>query len=134
MSRRDRGYSLIAALIVVVLVGAAASFVAASLSLRLRITRQESIRIRLIALNDAALAEALAFLAQDVNFSGSVEYEFGRGVIASDITTLESGTEPRVEILASASFAGRTRRVRAEARLTASGPVVLSWRRLPGVL
>ena len=78
MSRRDRGYSLIAALIVVVLVGAAASFVAASLSLRLRITRQESIRIRLIALNDAALAEALAFLAQNVNFSGSIAAANGR--------------------------------------------------------
>ena len=132
MSRREKGYSLIAALIVLVLVGAAASFVAASLSLHLRVTRQESIRIRLTALNDAALAEALAFLAQDVNFSGSIEYAFGRGFIASDITTLESGSEPRVEILSSARFTGRIRRVRAEAKLTAAGPVVLSWTRLPG--
>lgn len=123
-----------AALLVLVLVGAAASFVAASLSLRLRVTRQESIRIRLTALSDAALAETLALLAQNINYSGSPEYNFGRGTIASDVTTLQSGSEPTVEIIAAAKFAGRTKRVRAVAKLTAGGPVVLSWRRLPGVL
>ena len=132
MSRREKGYSLIAALIVLVLVGAAASFVAASLSLRLRVTRQESIRIRLTALNDAALAETLALLAQNIDFPGSQKYGFGRGTIATEVTTLEPGSEPKVEILVSSWFAGRTRQVRAEVRLTTSGPVVLSWRRLTG--
>jgi Tfp pilus assembly protein PilX len=133
VTRSNRGYSLIAALIVLVLVGAAASFVAASLNLRLRVTRQESIRIRLTALNDAVLAETLAFLDQDTNFSGVPEYCFGRGFIASAVTTLESGSEPRVEIIASARIAGRKKQAQVEARLTAAGPVVLSWRRLPGV-
>ena len=132
MSHRTKGYSLMAALIVLVLVGAAASFVAASLSLRLRVTRQDSVRIRLTALSDAALAETLALLAQNINFSGSDEYDFGRGTIGSDVTTLESGSEPTVEIIAVARFGGRTKRVRVVAKLTASGPVVLSWRRLSG--
>jgi hypothetical protein len=118
-------------LIVLVLVGAAASFVAASLNLRLRVTRQEAVRVRLAALSDAALAEALASLAQNVNFLGSAEYAFGRGIIGSEVATIDPGSEPTVEIVASARFGGHSKRVRAEAKLTATGPVVLSWSRIP---
>lgn len=122
----ESGHALILALVVVVLTSAALALVAASLQLQMESLRRQVIEVNLAALSDAALAEALARLAQGPASSRIPERRFGGGFLSSHIEPL-GGNEVRV--VATASFAGKRRVVEAEVRRTAQGPVVLRWRR-----
>ena len=117
------------ALIVMILVGAAAALVAASLRLRNRLSQQEIHRVRLVSLSDAALAEALAHLDEDPGFRGRAVHRFDRGTISSRVTRL---SRSRVVILATAKVGSRTRTVRAEVEIGGRHPRLVEWRRLPG--
>lgn len=129
MKRRPSGQVLMVVLIVMILVGAAAVLVAASLRLRNRLSQQEIHRVRLVSLNDAALAEALAYLDENPGFSGLAEHSFDRGIISSHVT---HRSRDRVVILAVARLGPRKRAVEAEVELGGRHPRVVGWRRLPG--
>ena len=126
--RNSGGYAIAVALIVLVLVGSAATAVAISLHLETRASQQEARRIRLVALGDAALAEALAELARSKGYLGSPEHPFGNGTIGSTVSALSAN---RFEITATASFRGWQRTSTAEVVTTGSGPAVVSWRLAP---
>ena len=111
----QRGFALATALFVLLLVSIALALVAGSLTLHLRLERDEAQSLRRTALADAALAEALAGLAGNAGYSGAGEHPFGGGAIASDVEPLGGGV---YRIVASAHFAGRGRA--AEARVTRS--------------
>lgn len=123
--RGGPGYALAIALIVLVLVGAAGTAIAVTLRLETRSSLQESRRIHLVALGDAALAEALAELARDEGFQGAPERRLGRGTIASSVRTL--GLD-RYEIVATATFSGWRREVWAAVDTSGSTPRVRSWK------
>lgn len=126
--RRERGYAIGIALVVLVLVGAAAAAIAVSLQLEARTSLQEARRIHLVALGDAALAEALAELAWSKGFQGAPEHGFGNGTIASTVRTLGAN---RVEIVATATHRGWERQVVAEVTTVGSVPALLSWKLAP---
>ncbi len=123
--RRDAGHAIAIARVVLVLVGAAAAAIAVGLQLEARSSLQESRRIHLVVLADAALAEALAELASSKGFQGAATRRFGRGTIASRVTTL--GLD-RYEIVATATFAGWRREVWALVDTGGSTPRVTSWK------
>jgi len=82
----------------------------------------------LTALTDAALAEAVANLAADANFSSVPEHPLGSGKITSRITKL-SATSFR--IVAAAQLGTRTRTVEAFVQRTPAATEVRQWRVLP---
>jgi type II secretory pathway pseudopilin PulG len=123
--RRSEGYAIAVALIVLVLVGAAATAIAVGLRLETRAAQQESRRIHLVALADAAVAEALAELAQNKGFSGAAERRLGLGTISSSVRPLDAD---RFEIVATARLRGWEQQVVTEVVTTASTPTVVSWR------
>ncbi len=112
------------ALTILVLVGAAASSIAIGLRLETRSSLQETRRIQLVALSDAAMAETLAELARNRRFAGVTERLFDKGTLASTVRPL--GLD-RYEIVTTARVTGRERRVRAEILITSSGPSLLTW-------
>lgn len=127
--RRQSGHALLLALIVIVLVGVAGAVLTTSLGLHLKVARDETQRIQLVAMTDAAMAESLAELAASPGFGGVSRRDFGSGQIESSIQTIDSN---RRRILATATLAGgRELRVAADVRLLGSGLVVTSWQRLP---
>lgn len=126
--RSESGHALVFALMALLMVSVAGALLAGSLLLHLRTARHEAEDVRLAALADAAVAASLAELAASPASRGLAERDFGGGSIASDID--RPGPE-RAVVLARAVYAGRTRRVRAEVRLTAAGPRVTAWRPLP---
>lgn len=123
--RRPSGHALVLALVVLVLVGAAGTAIAVTLQLESRTSLQESRRIRLVALGDAALAEALAELDRNEGFRGAPEHRLGQGTIASSVRTL--GLD-RYEVVATATVAGRRRETRAEVDTSGPTPRVVGWR------
>lgn len=123
--RRSSGHALALALVVLVLVGAAGTAIAVTLELDTRISLEESRRVRLAALSDAALAEALAELASNPGFSGAAQRRLDRGTISSEVRKV--GFD-RHEITAIALLAGWRREVRAEVDTGGPVPRVLSWR------
>lgn len=124
--RRERGHGLTLALLVLVLMMTALGLVASSMRRTMEEDRREVRTVSLIALTDAALAETLAFLAEDESFRGVEEHPFGRGLISSEVRPLSSR---RVEILARAAYGGLDRTARAQVQLTGGGPVVTAWQR-----
>lgn len=126
-TRRESGQVLIVALVTALLVGVAASLVAASLALEARHAIAEGKRVRLTAIADAAVAEALAHLSVDQGFPGEPEGELGGGSYESSIHNLGPGL---LEIRVVARVGGRQRRVRVVARLRHGGPRVELWQRL----
>ena len=118
------GQALLIAILVVLIVAFAAALIFAHYTLQTRISLQQSRQIRLIALNDAALAEALAHLAENEGFRGEGPHEFADGEISSVVRSLVDG---RREILATAIYRGWTRRTRLEVTMVAGGPRVDSW-------
>ncbi len=121
----QQGHGLILALVVVVVMMTALGLLASSMRLRMQEVQRELRTVSLIALTDAAMAETLAWLADDDRFDGVQEHPFGEGLISSEVRPLG----PRsVEILARASYGGKRRALRAEVQLTRSGPLVLGLR------
>jgi hypothetical protein len=99
-----------------------------ALAARLRATRDESLRVELDALADAAMAEALAGLAASSSHPGVAAHPFARGAIASRIVWLE---DTRYEVTATGWLGERHRALRAEIDLPWGRPIVRSWRVLP---
>lgn len=123
---RERGYALLVTLVVIFLLSIALALLASALQIRMRLVRQEAQTLKLIALSDAVLAETLASLTYDPDFSGVTEQSFGGGTIASTVRPL--GTN-RYEVLATAVYAGKQRAVDAEAVRTPQGARVVRWER-----
>jgi hypothetical protein len=125
----ERGYALLMALVVTLLVSIALALLAAGLQLRMRLVRQEEQTLQLLALSDAAVAETLSSLTYDPYFDGVEEQSFGGGRIASTVTFLGPG---RFEVVATATYARRERVVRAEVSRTPEGARVVRWERVVG--
>jgi hypothetical protein len=126
--RGEAGFALLTALLALFLVSLCLSLISFSLLLRLRAVRQESQGVILTALADAALAEAVANLAVDANFSSVPEHSLGSGRITSQVTKL-SATSFR--IVATARLGTRTRTVEAFVQRTPASTEVRQWRVLP---
>ena len=132
MSRRPRGeegYALATALLVIFLLAVALSLLAASLNLRLRTTIDDAQRVHLSALSDAALAEALANLAQRADYRGSPAHAFGGGTLTSRVERLSSDL---YGVEATATYKGRQRVVRTVVFRTPGTASVRRWRRRRG--
>nr|MDP9122170.1 hypothetical protein [Acidobacteriota bacterium] len=112
---------------VIVLLAIALAFIAESLALRMRLVRQESRTITLVALSDAAVAEAVGDLARIPSFRGAPEHPFGGGSLASQISTLAAG---RYLVRATATLGGERRVVEAEIESDTLGMRVVRWRRV----
>jgi type II secretory pathway pseudopilin PulG len=125
-TRKEDGFALLVALVVLLLVSIALALVAAALQIRMRLVRQEAQTVRLMALSDAALAETLASLTYNPDFDGVAEQAFGGGRIASAVRPLGSS---RYEVLAVALYAGKERAVDAEVVRTPLGARVVRWER-----
>lgn len=113
--RRESGNALLTALFALLLISIALALVAASLQLRMRLVRQEVETVNLVTLADAALAETLAYIHADQNFSGVREHELGKGALQSEVRLTES-REPvywRYDVVATGRYSGRNRAVRA---------------------
>ncbi len=128
MRRRERGYALLSAVLVVFLLSIALALLGASLQLRMRLVREEGKTVILGALSDAAVAEALANLAQSASYSGAPEHELGGGRIGSQVEPLGAGI---YDVVATASFGGRRRVVHAEVVREPGVARVRFWRRPP---
>jgi len=120
--KSQQGHGLILALVVLVVMMTALGLLASSLRMGMQGLQREIRTVSLIALTDAAMAETLAFLADDDRFDGVQEHAFGDGLISSEVRPL---AEKRVEIIARATFGGHHRTLRAEVRLARRGPLVL---------
>jgi type II secretory pathway component PulK len=127
--RAERGYALLAALLVLFLLSTALAILGTSLQLRIRLVRDDGQKIILGALSDAALAEALANLAQSPDYTGAPEHDFGGGRIASRVTSLGPGS---YRVVATAAFAGRKSVVEAAVAREPGRARVTSWARRPG--
>ena len=127
--RDERGYALLAVLMVIFLLSIALALLGASLQLRMRLVREEGKTVILGALSDAAVAEAVANLAQSASYSGSSEHELGGGRIGSKVEPLGAGI---YDVVATANFGGRRRVVQAEVIRQPGMARVRFWRRLPG--
>jgi hypothetical protein len=86
--------------------------------------RTERRQVNLIALTDAALAEAMAGLAADPGFTGAPEHPFGNGTVGSTVAPAGSGL---VTVIASARYGGWQGELVAEVEV--AGPRVVRWSR-----
>lgn len=127
--RGEAGFGLLTALMVLFLLSIALALLAGSLQLRMRLVREDAQTVILTALSDAAVAEAVANLAQNADYSGAPEHDFGQGKIASKVKFLGPGL---FEVEAVATYSGRTRKVEAEVFRAPGIARVRRWRRLPG--
>jgi hypothetical protein len=103
------------------------ALVAVSVDSAMRGVRHELRSLKLTALTDAALAEALAHLAQSPTFAGSGEHPFGGGVLGSQV--LQVGSK-RWRVESWARYRGLVRRVRVDVRQTVDGYAISGWRRV----
>lgn len=122
----EAGYALLLALFVIFLVSLTLALLFASLQVRLRVLRDESRSVQLVAQTDAALAEALAGLALDPAFPGISTHSFGRGTLTSQV---QRTAPTQYLVSARGTFAGKWREVAATVQRDASGLQVMSWRR-----
>ena len=126
---RQSGHALLLALIVIVLVGVAGAVLTTTLGLHLHAARDETQRIQLVAMSDAAVAESLAELAGSPGFGGVSKRDFGAGQIESTIQKIDAS---RRRIIATATLtSGRQLRVATDVRFLNTGIIVTSWQRLP---
>lgn len=125
----QQGHGLLLALVVVVVMMTALGLLASSMRMGMQEVQRELRTVSLIALTDAAMAETLAYLADDDRFGGVLEHRFGEGLISSEVRSMGP---KKVEILAWASYGGHQRSLRVEVQLTRSGPRVLGLKSPPG--
>lgn len=126
--RSEEGYALLTALVVLTLLSIALALLAASLQIRMRLVRQESQALELMALSDAAVAETLYNLTYDRYFHGVEEHPLGRGTIASDVEFQGPG---QYRVTAIANVEGRRRTVLAEVVRSPEEARVVRWVRVP---
>jgi hypothetical protein len=122
--REERGAALLMVLFMLVLATTAGLLLSVALSVDLRQQKEDSRRLRLAALVDSALEEALAALSANPDAGGYTEHEFGGGTLESRIVTLPNG---RKEATARATYAGLERSVVAEIVFESGRLRVLTW-------
>ncbi len=127
MVKREGGYALLAALVVIVLVMASGALLAASLQYRMWLLRQETQNVHLTALTDAGLALALDRFSLSHFWDGVGEQPLGDGAFA---VAVEMGDQAMVRVVTvTATWGAAGRAVRAEVRLSDYlPPRVISWR------
>lgn len=91
----------------------------------LREQKDDARRMRLGALTDSALEEALAALSLNPDAGGYARHEFGGGTLESRMETLPDG---RKVVTARATYAGLERSVLAEIAFGFDGPRVVTWK------
>jgi Tfp pilus assembly protein PilX len=128
--RGESGTALLMALFVIFLLSVALALLAVSLQIRMRLAREDAETVILSGLADAAVAEAVANLAQSAYYSGSPAHDFGDGRIESRVEPVSPGI---FDVTATATYAGRKRAVAAEVFRAPGVARVRRWRRLPGV-
>ncbi|MEO8196202.1 MAG: hypothetical protein ABI689_05725 [Thermoanaerobaculia bacterium] len=114
-------------LFMLVLATTAGLLLSVALSVDLRVQKEDARRMRLAALVDSALEEALAALSTNPDAGGYAAHEFAGGTLESRIVTLPDG---RKEATARATYAGLARDVVAEIVFESGKPRVLTW--VPG--
>jgi type II secretory pathway pseudopilin PulG len=127
--RGEAGFGLLMALMVIFLLSIALALLAASLQLRMRLVREDAQTVVLTALADAAVAEAVANLARNPDYAGAPAHDFGHGRIGTQVSSPGPGL---FDVVATATYAGRTRTVEAEVFRAPGIARVRRWRRLPG--
>jgi hypothetical protein len=100
---RESGAALVLALGAVALVLASVLLVARLLDTRQIASSYEQRSIVLTALSDAALAETLAKLSEEPNYTGIGDRDFGSGTIRSRVTTTPRG---RKDVTAIGEYGG----------------------------
>ena len=124
VSRRRTGHALLVAIIVMLIVGAASALIWTHYRLQARLVLRQARQVRLVALNDAAVAEALAQLAENPGYRGEGPHPFAVGEISNEIRSLP---DDRREVIATAKYRGWTRRTRLVVTIVSGGPRVDTW-------
>ena len=127
--RKESGYALLMALLVLFLLAIALSLLATGLQVRMRLAREDAESVILGGLSDAAVAESLANLAQSAYYSGTSMHAFGDGQIGSQVTKVSPGV---FNVVATATYATRKRAVQVLVLRTPGYVQVQRWRRLTG--
>lgn len=120
----ERGAALLMALLVLVLVATAGLLASLAHALDRRSHREDLVRLRLSALTDSAVAEALAALERDRWAPGFANHPFGGGEIGSEI---ESASESVRRVAVRARYSGLERRAIAWVEVD-GGIRVVAWR------
>ena len=123
----ERGSALLFVLFLLVIATTAGLLLSVALTVDLREQKDDARRMRLGALVDSALEEALAALSTNPDAGGYAQHEFGGGTLESRIVTLPDG---RKQATARATYAGLERSVVAEIVFGFAGPRILTW--VPG--
>ena len=125
--KRERGYALVTALVVIALMMSAGALLAASLQYRMSLLRREVQDIHLNALTDAGLAFALDGLSATHDWPGAGEQPLGDGTFAVEV---EMGDEVMTRIVTVSAARGPSgRAARAVVRLSDYFPPrVIAWR------
>jgi hypothetical protein len=122
---RESGQALLFALLALFIASMAAAFVAEDLALRERALQEESVRMRLRAMLDGALADALARIAVKAPIERELRWGAGRTTAEEE----EIGAL-RVRLRIVASYAGRRAAVDAVVQKSLSRPPrVVEWHR-----
>ena len=123
--RSESGAALVYVLFLLVLSVTAGFLIATSLAIDARTRRDDARRIRVTALLDSAVVEALAALDDDPDAVGFDRHPFGNGTIESAISDLPAG---RRKVVARARYGGFDRAVEAEVDWGPYGPRIRAWR------
>ncbi len=126
-ARREQGYALVMALVVIALMLSAGALLAASLQFRMWLLRQEVQGIHLTALTDAGVALALDRLSLSHFWDGVDEQSLGAGTFVVEV---DMGAQAMTRVVTVHATWGPARRgARAVVRLSDFVPPrVISWR------
>jgi len=121
----ESGSALILALATIFIVTMAVLLAASMIQTRRMSFDLQQRDVTLTALTDAAVAESLAGLDEDRNFSGVRAHAFGRGTISSSVSF--AGKYSR-RLLAQAHYRGWTSMIEADVNVRRRHPVILAWK------
>lgn len=120
----QRGSALMLALGTIIVTSMAVLLVAGMIQTRRISFDLQKRNIMLSALADAAMAQTMAGIDKDENFSGFQEHSLGSGSISSSV----SWTNPKSRrVVATGRHQGWKAVIEARVRLEAAGPVILEW-------
>lgn len=128
---REGGFVLLATLFALLILGTAVLLVFSIVNNEQRQQLRHRQQIELRAMNDAMIAETLAELAFDQDFRGVQRRDVGAGSSESTISQISASTSA---IVVTATLGPNRLTTETQVRLTASGPLVLSWQRLSHAL
>ncbi len=124
MRRRDRGSSLLLAIVAIFVVSIAAQALHGVLLREVHGFQSERRDVQLRTLTDASVAATLAHLSADPDVRRVPRQPLGSGSFESEIRSLGPGT---VEVLATGETGGRRMTARAVVSLEPAGPQVVRW-------